>query len=130
MKPLKATLLALLSSAAWADTVVQMHAVTDQGAGENLGQVTISATQHGLVFTPALQGLAPGLHGFHLHQHPSCEPREKDGKMTPALAAGAITIRRKAIATTRPGATATSATCRRSSSMPTARPRSPCWRHA
>lgn len=88
MKPLKATLLALLSSAAWADTVVQMHAVTDQGAGENIGQVTISATQHGLVFTPALQGLAPGLHGFHLHQHPSCEPREKDGKMTPALAAG------------------------------------------
>jgi Cu-Zn family superoxide dismutase len=28
------------------------------------------------------------LHGFHVHENPSCESKEKDGKMVPALAAG------------------------------------------
>ena len=41
-----------------------------------------------LVFSPSLKGLTPGLHGFHLHQNPSCAAQEKDGKPVPALAAG------------------------------------------
>jgi len=40
------------------------------------------------VFTPKLEGLAPGVHGFHLHVNPSCDPGEKDGKKGAALAAG------------------------------------------
>jgi Cu-Zn family superoxide dismutase len=82
-----AMLMGLCTTAA-ADTVVELHAVDEKGSGSSLGQVTISENKHGLVFTPALTGLTPGLHGFHLHQNPSCEPKEKDGKMTPALAAG------------------------------------------
>lgn len=81
-------LAAMASTAVAADTVVQMQAVDENGTGAGVGQVTVTETKHGLVFTPALTGLTPGLHGFHLHQNPSCDAKEKDGKMTPALAAG------------------------------------------
>jgi Cu-Zn family superoxide dismutase len=85
-----ASLLALLlaSGSAFADTTVTLHAVSAEGVGKALGDVTISSTEYGLVFTPDLKGLPPGLHGFHLHQNPSCDPAESDGKMTPAQAAG------------------------------------------
>jgi len=77
-----------LSGPVWADVVVQLNLADEKGSGASVGQVTISETPYGLVFTPALSGLPPGLHGFHLHENPSCEPKEKDGKLTPALAAG------------------------------------------
>lgn len=67
---------------------VPMHAAKATGAGAGLGSVMVTESPHGLVFTPALQGLSPGLHGFHLHQNPDCGPAEKDGVMVPALAAG------------------------------------------
>jgi superoxide dismutase, Cu-Zn family len=68
--------------------VVPLHLVNAQGVGALVGTVTITESQYGLVFKPDLKGLTPGVHGFHVHQHPSCEPKEKEGKMTPALAAG------------------------------------------
>ncbi|MEZ5538750.1 MAG: superoxide dismutase [Cu-Zn] SodC [Pseudomonadales bacterium] len=81
-------LLAMSASAAWADVTVSMQMVDAKGVGASIGQVVISETRYGLVFTPALQGLAPGLHGFHLHENASCEPAMKDGKSVPAGAAG------------------------------------------
>jgi len=77
-----------VTTAAAADTVVQMNLVDENGVGADVGTITVSETQYGLVFTPALRGLAPGLHGFHVHENPSCAPKDKDGKMVPALAAG------------------------------------------
>lgn len=68
--------------------MVPMHVVNEKGIGASVGQVTISESKYGLVFTPALNGLAPGLHGFHVHQNADCQPEEKDGKMVAALAAG------------------------------------------
>lgn len=88
MKKLFALTLAMASSAAMADVVVPMHLVDEKGVGASVGQVTITESKYGLVFTPSLQGLTPGLHGFHLHQNASCEPKEKDGKMVAAGAAG------------------------------------------
>ena len=88
MKRTIAIALAMASSAAFADVVVPMHMVDAKGVGESVGQVTISESRYGLVFTPALQGLSPGIHGFHVHQNPSCEPQEKDGAMVAAGAAG------------------------------------------
>lgn len=89
MRHIVATIVTLLASAgAVADTVVQMQWVDAKGVGASLGQVTISESQYGLVFTPELHGLTPGLHGFHLHQNPSCDPKEKEGQMVAALAAG------------------------------------------
>ena len=71
-----------------ADLVVPMSLVSDQGIGKSIGTVTISEGPKGVVFTPKLTDLAPGVHGFHVHQNPDCAAAMKDGKMTPALAAG------------------------------------------
>ena len=60
----------------------------EEGIGEAIGVVTISETAYGLVFTPRLEKLSPGLHGFHVHQNPSCLWAEKDGKTVVGLAAG------------------------------------------
>ena len=88
MKFLIPVLLVAGSMSASAQTPVTVHAVSEQGVGEEIGTIEIKLSNYGLVFTPALQGLTPGLHGFHLHQNASCEPKEKDGKMVAALAAG------------------------------------------
>lgn len=82
-------LLALSMGAANAATMtVAMHAVDEKGMGKQVGQVVISDTPYGLVFAPALSGLPAGIHGFHVHENPSCAAKEKDGKMVAALAAG------------------------------------------
>ena len=73
---------------AFADTTVQINMVDATGVGSSVGSVSITESKYGMVFSPMLKGLPPGLHGFHLHQNPSCDPKEKDGKMVPALAAG------------------------------------------
>ncbi len=88
MKTTHALLMALLAGPAAAQMAVTMHQVDEKGVGAEVGKVAVTESKYGLVFTPALSGLAPGLHGFHVHQNPSCEAAEKDGKMTPALAAG------------------------------------------
>ena len=81
-------LISALPSAAAAEIVVPMNLVNENGIGNAAGEVTISESKYGVVLTPALNGLAPGLHGFHIHQNPDCGPNEKEGKLVPALAAG------------------------------------------
>ncbi len=76
------------ANAAQAELVVPMKMVNDHGTTSSVGTVTISESAYGLVFTPALSHLKPGLHGFHIHENPSCQPKEKNGKMVAALAAG------------------------------------------
>ena len=79
----------LLSGVAWADTItVTVHEATASGPGKSLGVITVRDTPHGAIFIPALEGLAPGMHGFHVHENPACGPKEKDGKTVPGLAAG------------------------------------------
>jgi len=80
--------LAFLAETARADITVPMNMADEKGAGPAIGTVVISESPYGLVFTPALTGLPPGLHGFHIHENPTCAPKEQDGKMVPALAAG------------------------------------------
>jgi Cu-Zn family superoxide dismutase len=83
-----AAIVSAIPLAAAADIVVPMNLINENGIGNAVGQVAISESKYGLVFLPALNGLTPGLHGFHVHQNPDCGPKEKDGKMVPALAAG------------------------------------------
>lgn len=88
---MKKTLLLTLAFAtpvAFANVAVPMHSVDDKGVGTTVGHVIVTESKHGLVFTPNLQGLAPGVHGFHLHQNGSCDTAEKDGQIVPAGAAG------------------------------------------
>ena len=80
--------LSTICAAAQADTGVTMNLVDENGVGKEIGKVTISESQYGLVLTPELTGLTPGVHGFHMHENPNCEPKEKDGKNAPAWAAG------------------------------------------
>lgn len=67
---------------------VVMNTVSASGIGASLGTVKIEETQYGVVLTPALAGLEPGVHGFHIHEKGNCGPEQKDGKPVPALAAG------------------------------------------
>ena len=76
------------AGAASADITVVMNNVDARGSGPSLGTVVISETPYGILFTPALSGLAPGVHGFHLHENPSCGPSEKDGKPEAGWSAG------------------------------------------
>lgn len=74
--------------AAQANVVVPVSLLDKSGVGEEVGTVSLANTQYGLLLTPSLMGLPPGIHGFHVHQNPSCGPSVKDGKAVPGLAAG------------------------------------------
>lgn len=75
---------------ALADTAVTttVSLVSAQGVGQAVGTVIATQSPDGLVLTPHLFGLPPGVHGFHLHANPSCLAEGKDGKTGPGLAAG------------------------------------------
>lgn len=77
-----------LPGLAAADITVHMYEVSATGSGAELGTVVISKAAHGLEFTPALMGLPPGEHGFHVHEVASCEPGEDEGMPAAAMAAG------------------------------------------
>ncbi|MDO8299656.1 superoxide dismutase [Cu-Zn] SodC [Lacisediminimonas sp.] len=77
-----------LPCAAIASVSIPMAEASDAGPGKAVGTVTVTESRYGLVFTPSVNGLAPGVHGFHLHENPSCLPREQNGKAVPALSAG------------------------------------------
>lgn len=88
IRPLALAAALCVGSTQAAELRVPMSAAEPGGAGADLGGIAVAESPHGLVFTPALEGLAPGLHGFHLHQNPDCSAGEKDGATVPALAAG------------------------------------------
>jgi Cu-Zn family superoxide dismutase len=66
-------LLVLFSLPVFAKTIeVPIYAVAASGQGQSVGSVTLSDTQYGMLITPNLHGLTPGIHGFHVHQKPDC----------------------------------------------------------
>ena len=71
-----------------ADVTVSLDQVDDNGVVRPLGNVALSDSAYGLVLTPALEGLPPGVHGFHVHENGSCAPGQRDGKPVAALGAG------------------------------------------
>jgi superoxide dismutase, Cu-Zn family len=70
------------------EMVVHVHLINENGVGKEIGTVTASDSPYGLILTPSLSELTPGVHGFHIHQNANCGPGEKQGKITPGLAAG------------------------------------------
>ncbi|WP_064742534.1 superoxide dismutase family protein [Azospirillum sp. B4] len=71
-----------------APVTTTVHLITAAGVGEGIGTITATEGGGGVVLTPKLTGLPPGVHGFHLHANASCQPGEKDGKPGAGLGAG------------------------------------------
>ncbi|MCX2860561.1 superoxide dismutase [Cu-Zn] SodC [Paucibacter sp. PLA-PC-4] len=92
LRPTLALLGAFLLAAApalAAERSVTLNVAGAGGDGAAVGTVRILESPYGLVFHPALSGLPPGLHGFHVHEKPSCAAAaNEEGVMVPALAAG------------------------------------------
>ncbi|MFV3350075.1 superoxide dismutase family protein, partial [Aeromonas veronii] len=55
---------------------------------KKVGSVEISENKYGLVFTPNLNSIPAGIHGFHIHEKPSCGSTSKDGQIVFGGAAG------------------------------------------
>jgi len=64
-----------VSSLALAETSVSipMYFTAEKGIGKSAGSIEIREIKYGLLLTPNLRGLKPELHGFHIHQNPSCD---------------------------------------------------------
>ena len=67
---------------------IDVNAVTAEGVGEKIGQISFQDSTEGLVIKTDLSKLPAGFHGFHIHEKGSCDPAEKEGKMGAAIAAG------------------------------------------
>lgn len=68
--------LGCMAAQAWAATTVRIYEMqpdNTSGMLKLLGTVTAEQTAYGVLLTPDLQGLPTGIHGFHLHQYPSCK---------------------------------------------------------
>lgn len=75
-----------------AQTTVEVFLLNDnqatKGIGSSVGTIVFEDGDKGLVIKPNLKGLPPGPHGFHIHEHGSCEGAEKDGKWQAGALAG------------------------------------------
>ncbi len=78
----------LLAACAEQSLEVDVHKVSVEGIGADVGEIIISQGKEGVVFNVSLTGLPPGEHGFHVHENPSCAVAEKNGEPVAALAAG------------------------------------------
>lgn len=67
---------------------IPVHKVTASGVGEEIGTVRAENSPYGVIFTPEIEGLSQGLHGFHIHQHADCGPGKKEGETKAGIAAG------------------------------------------
>lgn len=67
---------------------VTMNQITADGVGDAIGTITVTQTKAGLELAVDLSKLAPGEHGFHLHEKGSCDPADKEGKKTAGQSAG------------------------------------------
>lgn len=67
---------------------VPINSIDENGTQEQIGTISVEDTDYGLLLTPDLTDLSSGIHGFHVHENPSCDPGTKDGEVKAGLAAG------------------------------------------
>lgn len=67
-----ASICLLICHIALADISIPMYLTSSQGIGQSIGTIVASEKAYGVLLTPNLHNLPPGLHGFHIHQNPSC----------------------------------------------------------
>lgn len=69
-----ANVLMLFTSVTFADQI-KVDIASTGDPSKSFGQVTFEDSPYGLLIKPNLKQLSAGLHGFHIHQKPSCENR-------------------------------------------------------
>lgn len=73
MKKLLLVLIAAMSvSSAFAGITISMYSTENNGKERSIGTVQAEDTIYGLLLTPHLHDLPPGIHGFHIHGMPFC----------------------------------------------------------
>lgn len=72
------TLIICISSSysAMASTIIPMYLVNKKGEGKRIGSIKAEDGICGVLLTPSLHDLPPGIHGFHVHENDKCG---KDG---------------------------------------------------
>src|SRR5262245_51292000 len=55
-----------------ASVTIPMYLIDAQGQGKSIGSVTAENSTCGVLLTPHLHDLPPGVHGFHIHEKSSC----------------------------------------------------------
>lgn len=83
-----ALLSGLTGSAVAGDLESLTFEMKDLTTGKIVGDILVDKSQYGVIFTPHLDKLSPGLHGFHVHQNPNCGESIKNGKAIVGGAAG------------------------------------------
>ncbi len=73
VKSILVVVLWVFSVGVQASLIVPMHLTSDNGKGRKIGTIKVDDTVYGLLLTPKLHGLPPGVHGFHVHAMPMCE---------------------------------------------------------
>ena len=73
MNKLFFVLLFVLSACMQSDSDTVMEIEMRDAAGDSLGTATLTERPEGVQIKLALEGLAPGLHGIHVHENPKCE---------------------------------------------------------
>ncbi|MDA0240861.1 MAG: superoxide dismutase [Cu-Zn] SodC [Proteobacteria bacterium] len=80
--------MAAMTPANAGDITVRVNAITAGGVGQDIGFIRAVDVKGGLMLVPRLTGLAPGAHGFHVHQNADCRPKTRDGQAVAGLSAG------------------------------------------
>lgn len=82
-------LMAIATSASAQEATTTVYILESNGTiGNSIGTITFKDSKKGLEITTNLTNLPAGEHGFHIHENPSCEAGQKDGKTVPGLKAG------------------------------------------
>ncbi|WP_026017321.1 superoxide dismutase family protein [Bartonella birtlesii] len=55
---------------------VKVYELEKNNIKKSIGTIKIEENAYGLVFTPNLSTLPEGLHGFHIHENPSCDTKD------------------------------------------------------
>jgi superoxide dismutase, Cu-Zn family len=58
---------------AYASVTIPIYLVSANGQGQSVGTITAEDSFCGVLLTPNLTNLPPGMHGFHVHINPSCD---------------------------------------------------------
>src|SRR5690242_15447080 len=60
---------------AHASVTIPMSLFNANGESQNIGTITAEDSFCGVLLTPKLNSLPPGVHGFHVHINPTCEDK-------------------------------------------------------